>query len=470
MKDIFKIAWRNLWRNRRRTVITAASIFFAIFFAICMRSFQLGSYDHMIKQIIEAYTGYLQFQHKDYLDDPSIDNAFEASPELLQKINSDPNVKVAVPRIESFALASTGNLSKGVMVSGIAPEQELKMSNPAQKLVRYRLSNEAIAQILQDKTISANTLEKLKTLDNQSFTTKSNLMADLELTSEDHVLLDKICQMTAIKGRYLKTDDRSVLLSDRLAKYLKASVGDSIVLMGQGYQGASAANIYPVCGIVKLPSPELDNKLVYMTIDQAAELFSLSGQVTSIAINLNNTDEMRATQDRLSLLNPENLSVKNWEELNPALKQQIQGDSQSGQVFLAVLYIIIFFGIFGTVQMMISERWREFGMMVAIGMKRGKLAAIVTIEMLFLGFIGAISGMLVAAPCIILGHYHPYTFTGDMARMYIDMGFSPVMPTALFDSYFFFQGVVIFLMVILASYLPVRSIMKLNVTQAIHGN
>jgi len=470
MKDIFKIAWRNLWRNRRRTAITAASIFFAIFFAICMRSFQLGSYDHMIKQIIEAYTGYLQFQHKDYLDDPSIDNAFEASPELLQKISSDPNVKVAVPRIESFALASTGNLSKGVMVSGIAPEQELKMSNPAQKLVHYRLSNEAIAQILQDKTISSTTLEKLKTLDDQSYTTRSNLMADLGLTAEDHVLLDRICQKTAIKGRYLKIDDRCVLISDRLAKYLKAGVGDSIVLMGQGYQGASAANIYPICGIVKLPSPELDNKLVYMTIDQAAELFSLSGQVTSIAMNLNNTDEMRATQDRLSRLNPEKLSVKNWEELNPALKQQIQGDSQSGQVFLAVLYIIIFFGIFGTVQMMISERWREFGMMVAIGMKRGKLAAIVTIEMLFLGFIGATSGMLAAAPCIILGHYHPYTFTGDMARMYIDMGFSPVMPTALFDSYFFFQGVVIFLMVILASYLPVRSILKLNVTQAIHGN
>jgi len=407
MKKILKIAWRNLWRNRRRTSITAASIFFAIFFAIGMRSFQLGSYDHMIKQMIESYTGYLLVQNTDYLDDPGIDNAFTASTDLMKKINADLNVKVAVPRIESFALASTGNLSKGVMVSGISPELERKMSDPAQKLVH---------------------------------------------------------------GRYLKAVDREVLLSERLSKYLKVGVGDSIVLMGQGYQGASAANIYSICGIVKMPSPDLDNKLVYMTLTQAEVLFSLSGQLTSIAINLKNTDEMKKTQKRLSALDGENLSVKNWEELIPTLKQQIQGDSQSGLLFLAVLYIIIFFGVFGTVQMMISERWREFGMMVAIGMKRGQLAAIVTIEMLFIGFIGTALGMLAVAPCIILGHYYPYTMTGDMAKMYIDMGFDPVMPTALFDSYFFLQGVVIFLMVILASYLPVRSIMKLNVTQALHGN
>jgi len=470
MKDIFKIAWRNLWRNRRRTMITAASIFFAIFFAICMRSFQLGTYDHMIKQIIEAYTGYLQVQQKDYPDDPSIDNAFEASPDLLQKINSDPNVKVAVPRIESFALASTGNLSKGVMVSGISPEQERKMSNPAHKLVRYRLTSPVIALILQDKSIPTEKVDKIKSLDNQSFTSKSNLMTDLGLTNEDHVLLDRICTLSSIKGRYLRNDDHSVLISDLLSKYLKANVGDSIVLMGQGYHGVSAADIYQICGIVKLPSPELDNKLVYMPIDRAAELFSLSDQVTSIAINLKNTDDMKETQKRLAAFDPVNLSVRNWEEMNPTLKQQIQGDSESGKVFLAVLYIIIFFGVFGTVQMMISERWREFGMMVAIGMKRGKLALIVAVEMLFLGFIGAVSGMLVASPCIILGHYYPYTMTGDMARMYLDMGFTPVMPTALFESYFFLQGVVIFLMVILASYLPIRSIMKLNVTQALHGN
>ena len=103
---------------------------------------------------------------------------------------------------------------------------------------------------------------------------------------------------------------------------------------------------------------------------------------------------MLETQERIGqLLEQEgSMTVKNWEELNPTLKQQIQGDNKSGVVFLFVLYVIIFFGIFGTVQMMLSERQREFGMMVSIGMKRGKLASILTVEMIFLGLIGSLSG------------------------------------------------------------------------------
>jgi len=408
MKDILKLAWRNLWRNRRRTLITAASIFFAIFFAIGMRSFQLGSYDHMIKQVIEAYTGYLQVQQSDYLDDPGIDNVFEAKPELLKQLEADPNVKVAVPRIESFALASTGTLSKGVMVTGIAPDKEGKLSG----LGRQKL----------------------------------------------------------IKGRNLGADDTGILLSERLSKYLKAGIGDTVVLMGQGYHGVSAADVFPVRGIVRLPSPDLDNKLIYMTISTASTFFSLSNQLTAIAINLNNTDGMKRTQKRLTkLINDNRLSVKNWEELNPVLKQQIEQDNKSGQIFLAVLYLIIFFGIFGTVQMMISERQHEFGMMVAIGMKRKKLAEIILVEMLMLGFLGAISGMMAIVPFILWGYYDPLTMTGEMARMYTDIGFDPVMPMAWFDGYFFRQAGVIFLMVLLASWLPVRSILKLNVIKALHG-
>ena len=470
MRDIIKIAWRNLWRNHRRTIITAASIFFAIFFAIGMRSFQLGSYEHMIKQIIESFTGYIHVQHTDYADDPGVDNAFTVTPDLIEKISSDPNVKVAVPRIESFALVSTGNLSKGIMVAGISPEKEHQMSNPEQKLVKFRFTEDAIDNLLKSNTLSTDFSEKLKTLNNQSFISEDNLKAELELTEKDSILLRNILRATTFKSNYLTAKDNGVLISDRLSKYLKAEVGDSVVLMGQGYQGVSAANIFPVRGIVKLPSPDLDNKLVYMTIEKASEFFSLSGQLTSIAINLNNTDEMKETQERLSeMISSETLCVKNWEELNPTLKQQIEGDNKSGQIFLAILYIIIFFGIFGTVQMMISERMHEFGMMVAIGMKRSKLAAIVTIEMLFLGFIGSAAGMLATVPFILWGYYYPFTMTGEMARMYIDIGFDPVMPMAWFDSYFFMQAAVIFVMVLIASLFPVRQILKLNVIKALHG-
>lgn len=374
MKDIIKIAWRNLWRNRRRTIITAASIYFAVFFAITMRSFQLGTYNHMIKQLIESFTGYLQIQNADYLDDPGIDNVFPLSHDLISNINADPNVKVAVPRIESFALVSTGNLSKGIILVGISPEKELQMSDPKQKLVRYRFTKESVKDIIEDKNVSETVIEKIKSLENQSFISKQNIISETGFTEDDKSVLERIYKDTRIKSSYLSEKDDGVLISDRLSKYLKINIGDSIVLMGQGYQGVSAAGVFPVKGIVRMPSPDIDNKLIYMSIARANEFLSLSGQITSIAINLKNSDEMKSTQSRLSQkLDPVSFNVRNWEEITPTLKQQIEGDNKSGLLFLAILYVIIFFGIYGTVQMMISERTKEFGVMVAIGMKRRKL-------------------------------------------------------------------------------------------------
>ena len=119
--------------------------------------------------------------------------------------------------------------------------------------------------------------------------------------------------------------------------------------------------------------------------------------------------------------------------------------------------------------MMISERTREFGVMVAIGMKRGKLAMIVVLEMLFIGLMGTIAGLGLSVPLILYGYYYPFKITGDMAQMYIDYGFDPVMPMAWFNSYFFWQAAIVFFMVLVAIYQPVRNILKLNVIKSIHG-
>src|SRR5665647_1559052 len=113
------MAWRNLWRNKRRTLITVASVFFAVFFALLMRSLQLGSYDNMFRNVIESYTGYLQVQQEDFWDNKTVDNLFLFSPEISQTIEKDQNVITTVPRFESFALASSGTLTKGVLVMGI---------------------------------------------------------------------------------------------------------------------------------------------------------------------------------------------------------------------------------------------------------------------------------------------------------------------------------------------------------------
>ena len=129
MKD-YKLAWKNLWRNKRRTLITSASVFFAVFFALVMRSFQLGAYDRLFKNVIESFTGYIQLQNKDYLDEGILDNSFVLDTLLPKQLEADVNVKGVVPRFESYALAAAGSKTQGVIVLGIDPEREEKISGP----------------------------------------------------------------------------------------------------------------------------------------------------------------------------------------------------------------------------------------------------------------------------------------------------------------------------------------------------
>lgn len=468
MKRITQMAWRNIWRNRKRTIITAASIFFALFFAIGMRSFQLGTYGHMIHQTIETYTGYLQIQSPDYFDEPGLDNAFEYNKTLINNINSNPQVKIAVPRVESFALASIGAKTKGVLVNGIDVEKEAELSNPRRNLVRYRFSNDLMYKVYQLDELNEEQIANLKVYENASFSSLDKI--SLNCSINDKELLNKIGILTAFEGNYLQSDDDGILVSDRLSKFMKLSIGDTLVLMGTGYHGSSAAGLFPVRGIVKIPSPELDNKLVYMALPRAQQFFDMENMLTTLAINIYDNDKMLEVQHELDNQLDNNLYVvKNWEEFNPILKQTIEGDSAGGLVFIGILYVIVFFGIFGTVLMMIAERKREFGVLNAIGMRKRQLMYVVVIEMVFTGALGAVMGMLAISPLLYLGNKFPIQMTGQTAKMYEDMGYEAVMPMASFDAYFWWQAIIVLVMVLLASYFPLKSIRKLKLMNALRA-
>ncbi|NOU17077.1 MAG: ABC transporter permease [Bacteroidales bacterium] len=471
--DLLKIAWRNLWRNKRRTAITVASILFAVFFAISMRSMQLGSYNQMIKSMIKSFTGFLQVQQVDYQDDPSLENTFECTNQFLTDLENTPGIQAAVPRVETFALVSSGSLTKGALIIGIDPEREKNLSNPKNLLVRYRITQESIDKLKVDNRLPIEVRQKLGDILNNSYSNTGTIATDLGLDKvKQKDLLNIIASASPFSGKYLDGNDNGVLVSDRLAKYLKLSIGDSLILMGQGYHGSTAAGLYPVRGIVRFANPELDNKLIYMTLASAQNFASLENNVTTIAINLNdNSDEaMLAMQKTLnSKFSSSKIVVKNWNQFNRVLMQQIQSDNQSGKAFLVLLYFIIFFGIFGTVLMMIYERYHEFGVLVAIGMRKTKLALIMIYELFLIGLIGVVSGTAMSIPLIYILHNNPIHLTGDMAQAMEDMGFEPLLPLAWFDSYIFWQGFVVMLMVMLSCIYPLRKVLKLKEAEALRS-
>ncbi|MBE0648942.1 MAG: ABC transporter permease [Bacteroidales bacterium] len=403
--ETIKIAWRNLWRNKRRTLITSASVFFAIFLALLMRGFQLGSYDLMVYNIVHAYSGYFQVHATGYWDDKIINNSFEYTPELQQKISEVPEVDGYALRLESFALGSFGMQTKGVMVTGIVPDEENQLTGLQKKLV---------------------------------------------------------------EGSYLLPDDDGALVSQKLAKYLKISPGDTLVLIGQGFHGMSAAGIFPVRGIVHFPSPDLDSRMVYLSLPSSQGLFSADNRLTSISFNVPDVKKYeKAAAILKGRLDPATYEVMTWKEMMPDVVQQIQSDNVSGLIMLGILYMIVGFGIFGTILMLFSERTREFGMMIAIGMPKLNLIRIVVTELFMTGFLGVIAGIVAAVPLLYYFHIHPIPITGEMAETTIQMGFEPIMPAAWEASYFLGQSLTVVIIMLVVMILPVVKISRLTVITAL---
>ncbi len=407
MKEYLKLAWRNIWRNKRRTLITIASVFFALWLSLIMRSMQVGSYGHMANGIVEAYTGSLQIHGKGYWEDRTLDKIFESSTSMISKIESVDNVKSVIPRLESFALASTGEQTKGILVVGIDPEKELELTHPDRKLV---------------------------------------------------------------EGEYFDGSPDGVLVSSRLAEFLNLSLNDTLTMLSSGYQGASAAGIYPVIGIIKMPNPELDRRIVYMTLPNAQEFYGAYNMLSSLVINVDNSDQLAKTNKELvALLDKELFEIMDWKEMNPELVQQIQSDQAGGYIMLGVLYMIVGFGVLGTLIMMTTERRKEFGVMIAVGMQKKKLGLILSIEMLMMGIVGALAGMIGSLPVIGYLVKNPIRFTGEYAELFEIYGFEPIMPAKFELSYFIGQSSIVLIIFILAIIYPVNSVIKLNEIKALRS-
>ena len=399
-------AWRNLWRNKRRTLLAASSIFFAVMLALFMRSMQLGSYDYMVDTSVSFYTGYLQIQGKGYWDDRSFDESFEPTDSLYAMLKQNSHVTTINPRLESVALISHGVETRIAPVTGISPASEQAMTGLAKRIV---------------------------------------------------------------KGKYLTDSSQGIIISEGLAERLRADVGDSLIVFGQGYQGVTAADQLVIEGILHFPIPQLNNAMAFIALPKAQALFNTYDRVTSVVLMIDDANRMKQIQSEISTAIDSSLVVMNWEEMTPELVQAIEADSAGGVLMIAILYVVIGFGVFGTVMMMVIERTREFGLLIALGMKRGQLLLVTTLEALFISMIGAIAGMIGAFPIILYFYHNPVHVTGDMAQAYLAYGLEPIVPVSVEPSIFISQTLVVFIIALITSLYPLFFIRKIHPVSAIQG-
>ena len=404
---LLKLAFRNIWRNRRRTFITAASILFAVFFAAVMRSVQEGTWDYMIDSVVRYHVGYGQIHEKGYWDERSINKLIPADSSMLGRIESAEAVVSAFPRIEHFALASVGTNTRGVMVVGMDPQRE-------------------------------------------------DAFADLTGRIQ--------------AGAYLKQDDTGVLLGNGLSKRMGLGVGDSLVLVSQGYRGANAVGIYPVRGVIHFGIPDLSNRMVYMSLHEAQHFFGAYELASAIVIDAGTKNHVPAAVAALSAeLDSAAYEVMGYQDMMPELLEAKEFDVAGSYVIMLVLYLIIAFGIFGTLLMMLKEREYEFGVLKAIGMRSAQLYGMVWLESIFLGLIGCLAGAVVALPVIAWLAANPIPLGGGMEAAYEQFGMEPVIVTVVDPSLLFGQMVVVMLIVSVLSLYPLFKIARLRPVEAMRA-
>lgn len=401
----FTLAWRNIWRNKRRTLITLSSIGFAVFFACIMQSMQRGAYERMIDNTVRFSTGHIQIHAQGYWEEKIIDNSMSWNDdELATQLSSLPEIVATAPRLESFALASYGEKTKGVLVAGVEPSKE-----------------ESITQL----------------------------------------------SAKVVEGEYFKNDS-GVLIGKGLADFLKMSVGDTLVLISQGYHGVSAAGKFTVTGIVRFPSPQLNQQAVFMTLPLTQFFYGAEGLITSLSVLLQESDDVKRTKKVLvETLDPEQYEVMTWQEMIPELVQSIELDYYSGMIIIFILYAVIAFGIFGTFLMMTKERTYEFGILTAIGMKKWKIQAMVALEIAMLILLGVAGGSLISLPLLLYLFYNPIYLTGDIAKVYENFGFEPIIPFSLEPGIFFGQAVVVLIIASLLAIYPMSAIQSLKIVKAL---
>lgn len=406
MKTNIKLAWRNLWRNRRRTIIAVSSIIFSVLLASWMRSMQEGSYDSMIDNTVKFYSGYLQVQDTAFWEERTIDNGYEASEELKSKIKNIKNVTLVSDRLESFALAADHLHSKPAMVMGIEPQAEDQITKISKKIT---------------------------------------------------------------KGRFLNNGDKGVVIAEGLAKYLDLDIGDTLVMISQGYHGISANGLFNIVGIVTHPNPEFNKRLVYLDINEAREFYSAYGISTALVVMTDDHYKVDHLKKQIMEILPVKNTVMTWAEMQPELVQLIQSDRGGGIIMLGILYVVIAFGMFSVVMMMVKERKREFGVIHAVGMKKQKLSVIVFFETILIGLVGCSIGLLISYFFCLYFYYNPLPLNGEMAEAYAQYGMEPYMFFSMKSSLFYNQMILVFIISVFISVFPITNIHRLKITRAMRA-
>ena len=335
------MAWRNVWRYRRRSLLTVLTIALGLAFNILMRGIGDGFHEQMVDNSVRAQIGHIEIHRAGYQHDPGLMKTLPDVQRLQTVVPRTPHLRGYSFRVLGDGLASTAENSAGVRIEGIDPE------------------------------------------------------AERGVTTIDRAV---------IAGKFLSPgSNRPVLIGERLSQSLAAHVGDKVVLLVQAADGSMGAQLFRVAGIFRSGSPELDRSMVYVLRQDAQLLFSLGDGLSEVALLLDSSESVQQAKEFLDArLADRPVEVLPWYVVEPFLRQFIELDDAFFYIIVLILFIVISVGILNTVMMSVFERVREFGVMMALGVKPRQVVRLVVLEAAALAVVGVVLGVVLGGSSTLL--------------------------------------------------------------------
>lgn len=372
--SLTSLAWRNLWRNRRRTLLTLASIAFGGFLAVMFTAMQDRNFADTIDYAARLGGGHVAVQHAEYLDTPTLTRTVTGVNALVEAAEADPGVKRAVARIQGPSMLGTAAQNVGGYFIAYDPTRE-----------------------------DAYTLHLIEGL---------------------------------VEGEWFtEADDRGIILGKKLAANLDADLGDKIVFTMIDREGEIVAGMARLSATIGTGAPSMDGAIFLLPIDRVRELLGYApDEATRVSLFVEDSRMSVEVRDRMAALTSDGVALT-WDQIQPELKDFIAMKVGGARFMELVIMILVAASIFNTLFVSVMERTREFGVLLAIGYSPGQLFRLVMMESALLGLVGVVAGAVVTAPIYFYMVANPIDLKVIMAQQGVEIESLEVagagMPTTL---------------------------------------
>jgi len=403
---LLTLALRNLWRNRRRSLLTlSAMVVSSSLLILCLGVFS-GMFADMLASATEQYHGHIVISGKGYQEDRDLYTNFPANGNLLQTIEAGPQVIAAAPRVRSFGLISHRSDSQPAELLGIVPTREQQVT-----------------------------------------TLTSHLVAGEPLDD---------------------TRRGDALIGSGLARKLGVEVGGELVVLTQASDGSIGNDLLNVRGIFTTGDLRHDNGLVLVQIDWLRNLLVLPEVDHEIAVRVAEPLQAAQTADRLSANLDDGYEVLDWGDLLPQMREAIASYGVSRFIMVTILYLATGLGILNTFFMSVLERTREFGVLMALGVRPWRIRLLVLAESLFMGVIALSFGLLLALLMTLYMNLVGIDLSGAISPIsYAGGTILPRLHAVLVFENFSVPAVLLLAVSLLAGFLPANRAAKLRPVEAL---